>query len=77
MNIWGEKKRLEKLNCMHNNPVRRPLVAQPADWPWGELEILRSGGCVGPGHGPDAVIVASEKRRGAREHARGSHFCPF
>ena len=34
MNIWSERKRLEKLNYMHNNPVRRRLVAQPADWPW-------------------------------------------
>jgi len=24
MNIWNEKKRLEKLNYMHNNPVRGP-----------------------------------------------------
>jgi len=31
MNIWSEKKRLEKLNEMHNNPVRCRLVAQPAD----------------------------------------------
>jgi hypothetical protein len=34
LNIWSEKKRLEKLNYMHNNPVKRGLVAQPGDWPW-------------------------------------------
>ena len=34
MNIWSEKKIQEKLNYMHNNPVRRGLVAQPGDWPW-------------------------------------------
>jgi putative transposase len=34
MNIWSEKKRLEKLNYMHNNPVRRRLVRAPGDWPW-------------------------------------------
>ena len=34
MNIWSETKRLEKLNYMHNNPVKRGLVAQAADWPW-------------------------------------------
>jgi len=34
MNIWSEKKVHEKLNCMHNNPVKRGLVAQPSDWPW-------------------------------------------
>ncbi|MGH9434784.1 MAG: REP-associated tyrosine transposase, partial [Terriglobia bacterium] len=34
MNIWSEKKRIEKLNYMHNNPVKRGLAAQPGDWPW-------------------------------------------
>ena len=34
MNIWSEKKRIEKMNYMHNNPVKRGLVAQPGDWPW-------------------------------------------
>lgn len=33
-NVYSEKKRLEKLNYMHNNPVRRGLVAHPGDWPW-------------------------------------------
>jgi len=34
LNIWSEKKRLEKLKYMHNNPVKRGLVAQPGDWAW-------------------------------------------
>jgi hypothetical protein len=34
MNVWSEKKIHEKLNYMHNNPVKRGLVAQPGDWPW-------------------------------------------
>jgi putative transposase len=34
MNIWGMKKRDEKLNYMHNNPVKRVLVKEPGDWPW-------------------------------------------
>ncbi|HEY6270529.1 MAG TPA: hypothetical protein VIX19_00875 [Terriglobales bacterium] len=34
MNIWSEKKRLEKLTYMHHNPVKRGLVSQPGDWPW-------------------------------------------
>ena len=34
MNIWSEKKRVEKIDYMHNNPVKRGLVAQPGDWPW-------------------------------------------
>jgi len=34
MNIWSEKKQLEKLDDMHNNPVERRLVSSPSDWPW-------------------------------------------
>jgi putative transposase len=34
MNIYSEKKRLEKLDYMHANPVKRRLVKEPGDWPW-------------------------------------------
>ena len=34
MNVWSEKKRLEKLNYMHNNPVKRRLVNSSGEWPW-------------------------------------------
>jgi putative transposase len=33
MNIWSEKKRFEKLNYMHGNPVKRGLVSSPDQWP--------------------------------------------
>jgi len=31
---WSEKKRIEKLRYMHNNPVKRGLVSEPEQWPW-------------------------------------------
>ena len=31
---FREKKRLEKLDYMHNNPVKRGLVRSPEEWPW-------------------------------------------
>jgi putative transposase len=34
MNLWSEKKRIEKVDYMHNNPVKRGLVEKPGDWPW-------------------------------------------
>jgi len=34
MNIWNPRKRDEKLNYMHNNPVNRRLVKHPGDRPW-------------------------------------------
>ena len=33
-NVWSAKKRTEKLEYMHRNPVTRKLVAHPKDWPW-------------------------------------------
>jgi putative transposase len=33
-NVHNEKKRIEKLQYMHRNPVRRGLVSRPEDWPW-------------------------------------------
>jgi putative transposase len=32
--VYSEKKRLEKLDYMHNNPVKRGLVRSPEQWPW-------------------------------------------
>jgi REP-associated tyrosine transposase len=31
---WSEKKRIEKLLYMHNNPVKRGLVSEPEAWAW-------------------------------------------
>ncbi len=31
--VYSEAKRREKLNSMHNNPVKRGLVSSPGDWP--------------------------------------------
>ncbi len=33
-NVWSEKKRLEKLEYMHGNPVKRRLVESPGEWRW-------------------------------------------
>jgi hypothetical protein len=34
LNIWSPKKRQEKLNTRHANPVTRKLVEKPGDWAW-------------------------------------------
>ena len=34
LNVYSEKKRLEKLDYMHNNPGRRGLAASPGLGPW-------------------------------------------
>ena len=33
-NVFTTAKELEKLNYIHQNPVKAGLVATPADWPW-------------------------------------------
>ena len=33
-NVWSRKKKVEKLQYMHLNPVKRGLVVHPKDWPW-------------------------------------------
>jgi putative transposase len=33
-NMHNELKRVEKLQYMHRNPVKRVLVEKPEDWPW-------------------------------------------
>jgi putative transposase len=42
-NVWSHKKRTEKLLYMHLNPVKRGLVAHPADWPWSSFGFYKDG----------------------------------
>ncbi len=37
--VFSEKKRLEKLNYMHGNPVKCGLVASPEQWPWSSFRF--------------------------------------
>ena len=37
--VYSEKKRLEKLNYVHNNPVKRGLVSSPEEWPWSSFRF--------------------------------------
>jgi putative transposase len=41
--IFSEKKRLEKLNYMHANPVKRGLVTSPDQWPWSSFRFYHLG----------------------------------
>jgi len=42
-NVWSKKKRIEKLNYMHMNPVKRGLVADPKLWPWSSCRFYQYG----------------------------------
>jgi putative transposase len=42
-NVWSRKKRTEKLNYMHMNPVKRGLVENAKLWPWSSYRFYQYG----------------------------------
>jgi putative transposase len=42
-NVWTERKRVEKLRYMHQNPVKRGLVIEPEQWVWSSSRDYSSG----------------------------------
>jgi putative transposase len=42
-NVFTPKKALEKLEYMHNNPVKAGLVKDPCDWPWSSAAYFLKG----------------------------------
>jgi putative transposase len=53
LNVWTEKKRLEKLTYMHGNPVKRGLVTSPDQWPWSSFRFYYLG---------DSSVLAMDPR---------------
>ena len=45
-NVWSSRKKNEKLNYMHFNPVRRGLVDHPKAWSWSSYRHYMIGGPV-------------------------------
>lgn len=45
-NVWSFRKKNEKLNYMHFNPVRRGLVDHPKSWDWSSYRFYMIGGPV-------------------------------
>lgn len=43
-NVFTERKKKEKLEYMHGNPVKRGLVTHPKDWPWSSWSNYAKGG---------------------------------
>jgi putative transposase len=42
-NVHNEKKRVEKFQYMHRNPVKRGLVEKPVDWAWSSFRHYVTG----------------------------------
>jgi len=47
-NVYSERKRVEKLNYIHANPIHRKLVKDPKDWPWSRGFYARTGKVLVP-----------------------------
>ncbi|MGH9566857.1 MAG: REP-associated tyrosine transposase [Candidatus Angelobacter sp.] len=47
-NVWSVKKKNEKMNYIHFNPVKRGLAASPKDWAWSSYNFYLRGekGCA-------------------------------
>ena len=45
-NVYSERKRVEKLDYMHANPITRKLVSHPKDWPWSSWGFYSQAGKV-------------------------------
>jgi putative transposase len=57
-NVWGERKRVEKLRYMHRNPVKCGLVLEPELWEWSSYRSYAFGeaGVVKINQWPAAVM---------------------
>ena len=42
-NVWSRKKKIEKLNYMHSNPLKRGLVTDPKLWRWSSYGFYQYG----------------------------------
>jgi putative transposase len=42
-NVYTERKRSEKIQYMHRNPVKRGLFGDPSQWPWSSYLHYKSG----------------------------------
>ena len=65
LNVWTEKKRIEKLRYIHRNPVKRGLVRSPEQWPWSSFRWYLCGE-PGPVKINDTdILVMTVRRRSA------------
>ncbi len=60
-NLWSAAKLGEKLDYMHNNPVRRGLVERPGDWRWSSFRHYATG---------EEGVVEIESQWAARKRER-------
>ena len=70
-NVWSEKKRNEKMNYMHFNPVKRGLAEHPKEWRWSSFRFYTTAerGLCAPN--PEWESTGTSKKPD-RENKRGN-----
>jgi len=78
-NVWTAKKRAEKLQYLHWNPVKRSLVAAPEDWRWSSCRFYLRGevGAVGVDQGWGKISCSREWREGQKLMVQAVCHPPF
>jgi putative transposase len=75
-NVFSQRKHAEKLNYMHNNPVKRGLVESAGRWRWSSFRTYRFGEPGLGGYGFKCPTLCSErmKQNRALRKGWGTHF---
>jgi len=76
--VWGERKRIEKLQYMHRNPVKRGLVQEPEQWKWSSYRSYALGeeGMVKINLWPKAVMKIRRVASISDATGEGASKCP-
>jgi len=72
LNVWSERKFIEKLRYIHRNLVTRGLVVPPGDWVWSSFRHYANGE---EGSSRDRVAVDGAKQREGRYPPDSTEAC--
>jgi hypothetical protein len=64
--VWSWKKKNEKLNYMHFNPVKRGLARDPKEWLWSSYGFYWRGIANGCPPNPDWRLDKNDNRKERR-----------
>jgi hypothetical protein len=64
--VWSWKKKNEKLNYMHFNPVKRGLARHPKEWLWSSYVFYWRGIANGCPPNPDWRLDKNDDRKERR-----------
>lgn len=75
-NVYSAKKKREKLEYMHANPVTRGSVQHPKDWPWSSFSFYTKGETGLVAIDPVGCGVRTEQRGNEEGKSKPRHAKP-